>query len=146
MNYFHETRMGHEFYLGTMPKLVRTLEETNNQLAGIIEKIDKVSVQERSTAEKETEGIYPWANYAVDNNTIEAALKKAEDDSDRSFFSLVIDTVESDYDGKAACLFTSYRDATAAERRVMDGVFVELTGWSLATLIRKYAEKERGNK
>ena len=131
MNYFHETRMGHEFYLGTMPKLVRTLEETNNQ---------------RSTAEKETEGIYPWANYAVDNNTIEAALKKAEDDSDRSFFSLVIDTVESDYDGKAACLFTSYRDATAAERRVMDGVFVELTGWSLATLIRKYAEKERGNK
>ena len=134
---FFETRMGHEFYLGTMPKMVKAIEETNRQLARLTEKLDKTSAPEKGR-----DGVYPWANYSVEDSVIDAALEKAENDDEGSFFSLVTDTIDTDCDGKASCLFTSYRSASEEERRVIDGVFVELTGWSLATLIRQYAGQE----
>ena len=133
---FHETRMGHEFYLGTMPKLVRAIEETNNRLAGIIEKLDNGEKPEKA---------YPYSNHRVEDSVIDAAIEKAEDDKEGSFFAGVVEAIALDRDATAACLFTSYRNASAEERRIIDGVFAELTGWSLATLIRRYAEKGKTN-
>ena len=62
-------------------------------------------------------------------------------EEDRSFFAYIINEIENDPDGKPVLLIDDYARASKEERKIIDAVFVNLTGWSLATLIRKYTEK-----
>ena len=52
--------------------------------------------------------------------------------------AVIINEIITDSDGSALRLVERYRRASAIGRQVINGVFVELTGWSFTSLVKKY--------
>lgn len=133
---FYETRMGHEFYTRTMPSLVRALENTNKNL----EKLVSCDQPSRPVL---TSSTFEWAEgFRATDELLEAAEACAVNEHDFScenpLMSILIHEMMTDTDMKPIRLISDYRRATPAERRVIDGTFINLMGWSLATILRRY--------
>lgn len=131
---FFETRMGKSFYEGTMPRLCRAIEDLNN-------KLDRSINVPSGTDASLPSSIFGWANFKTDD----AMLKKATEvvslqGSEENFTTLIVSEIISDSDRSASRLIEDYRSASIEERRAIDGIFVDLTGWSFSTLVKKYLE------
>lgn len=59
---------------------------------------------------------------------------------EEEFTALIINKILSGSDGSASRLIEDYRRASIEERRAVDGILVDLTGWSFGTLVKKYLE------
>ena len=121
-------------------KLMKMLEETCNKLEKLVSKAED---KQNPVSEKTGKGMMFLQDYPVAENVIDQALKLAHEDDEATFFKKVIDAIESDDNVKPSRLIADYRQATPVERRVIDAIFVDLTGWSLSTLLTNYVESNR---
>ena len=79
--------------------------------------------------------------FKTDDNLLEKAAEVIGlQGDDEEFTNMIVSEIESDPDRDAYSLIEDYKNASKEERRVIDGIFVDLTGWSLATLVKKYLE------
>ena len=131
---FFQTQMGKAFYMGTMPRLCKAIEDLNN-------KLDRSINVPSGTDASLPSSIFEWANFKTDD----AMLKKATEvvsfqGSEENFTTLIVSEIISDSDRSASRLIEDYRSASIEERRAIDGIFVDLTGWSFGTLVKKYLD------
>ena len=126
MNFF-ETRMGRRFFESTMPDVAKNL----GRIADVLE----------NNAKKEKkDSVFRWAQFGFDNETVTKALEGAKKTNNvYTFTDYVAGEMASDKENESEKLISEYQNATEEERMVMDAVFVHLTGWSMAALVRKYA-------
>lgn len=131
---FIETRMGKSFYEGTMPRLCRAIEELNRKLDRRIDESPKTDIGSLSSP-------FEWANFKTDDTMLKQAAEFAASQGEKEeFTAMVINEIVTDSDGSASRLIEDYRRASIEERRVIDGIFIDLTGWSFSTLVKKYLE------
>lgn len=138
---FYETVMGKQFYSSTMPRMAKAIEATNDRLEKLAEIIEGSQVV---SSKKTAEGMQNLYDFPVTEDIVEQALAFAINDDEATFFGLIVKEIESDDNAKPSKLVADYHQATPAERRVIDAVFVDLTGWSLSTLLTKYVESCKG--
>lgn len=131
---FFETRMGKSFYEGTMPRLCRAIEELNRKLDRRIDESPKTDIGSLSSP-------FEWANFKTDDTMLKQAAEFAASQGEKEeFTAMVINEIVTDSDGSASRLIEDYRRASIEERRAIDGIFIDLTGWSFSTLVKKYLE------
>lgn len=137
---FHETRMGHEFFLKTVPEMVKQQEKIAKTLEDLTKSVNRIGEALDNKKNADEKGTFEWSDFEIEEKELEKA-KDMISEEDRSFFVYIINEIENDPDGKPVLLIDDYARASKEERKIIDAVFVNLTGWSLATLIRKYTEK-----
>lgn len=90
---------------------------------------------------------FNWADaFSVKEDILEKAVKLADEEDendDDCFISMLINEIYTDGDRKTVKLFEDYKNASRVERRAIDGIFVDISGWSLSTLIRRYIESHK---
>lgn len=129
---FFQTQMGKAFYMGTMPRLCKAIEDLNN-------KLDRSINVSSGTDASLPSSIFGWANFKTDDAMLKKATEVvASQGSEEDFTTLIVSEIISDSDRSASRLIDDYRSASIEERRAIDGIFVDLTGWSFGTLVKKY--------
>ena len=131
---FFQTQMGKAFYMGTMPRLCKAIEDLNN-------KLDRSINVPSGTDASLPSSIFGWANFKTDDAMLKQAAEFAASKGEKEeFTTMVINEIVTDSDGSASRLIEDYRRASIEERRAIDGIFIDLTGWSFSTLVKKYLE------
>lgn len=132
---FFQTRMGKIFFEGTMPRLAKSLEDLNEKLDKLTEAMSKSDSAYPASA-------FGWANDEAEDAIMAQAedMLSAQDDGGADLIAVIINEIITDSDGSALRLVERYRRASAIGRQVINGVFVELTGWSFTSLVKKYLE------
>lgn len=129
---FFQTRMGKMFFEGTMPRLCRAIEDLNNKLDRYLDDSPKNGSPSNT---------FGWADFKTDDIMLKKAAKIVSlQGEEEEFTALIINKILSGSDGSASRLIEDYRRASIEERRAVDGIFVDLTGWSFGTLVKKYLE------
>ncbi len=136
---FHETVMGRKFYEGDIPRLVKSVEAASKSLEDIVKKLDVHCGLVKDAAP----GLFDWATYSIDNSILETAENLSMDDEEDVFAQMLMEEMSSDTDRETKKLLHSYRMTPPESRKVIDAVFVFITGWSLATLIKRYVERKQ---
>ena len=126
---FHETKMGHQFYMSDFPRMVKTLEKLGEAMEKQI-----LATQ----AGKSTNSIFNWVADPTEELLREAKAYAATTKDTGLLASIIMSEIKDNTDGKTARLVFDYAHATQEERRAIDGFFVDLTGWTFATLLRRY--------
>lgn len=142
---FFETRGGHEFYYGTMPKIAKALEESakalteNTKAIGALTKV--LSNKEEAKAQK-PESTFPWATQCKCEN--EAIDKYLENFTDKrsEFICKIATEILSDSDGNDKEALDIYRRSSNTEKAAIDAFLISICGWSLNSLLRAVEEKE----
>ena len=132
--------MGHEFFLKTVPEMVKQQEKIAKTLEDLTKSVNRIGEALDNKKNADEKGTFEWSDFEIEEKELEKA-KDMISEEDRSFFVYIINEIENDPDGKPVLLIDDYARASKEERKIIDAVFVNLTGWSLATLIRKYTEK-----
>ena len=132
--------MGHEFFLKTVPEMVKQQEKIAKTLEDLTKSVNRIGEALDNKKNADEKGTFEWSDFEIEEKELEKA-KDMISEEDRSFFAYIINEIENDPDGKPVLLIDDYARASKEERKIIDAVFVNLTGWSLATLIRKYTEK-----
>jgi hypothetical protein len=97
-------------------------------------------VLENNAKKEKKDSVFRWAQFGFDNETVTKALEGAKKTNNvYTFTDYVAGKMASDKKNESEKLISEYQNATEEERMVMDAVFVHLTGWSMAALVRKYA-------
>lgn len=132
---FHLTVMGKRFFEGTLPRLAKGIEDLNEKLDKLTEAMSKSDSACPASA-------FGWANDEAEDAIMEQAedVLSAQDDGGADLMAVIINEIITDSDGSALRLVERYRRASAIGRQVINGVFVELTGWSFTSLVKKYLE------
>lgn len=125
------------FYEDSIPRIADALDRMNKNLEKLTEKIGGQAVQE-PTAEKD--GVFRWAEFAISDEILAdaEAITLEDDERGADLFCRILEEIESDADKKGWKLVNDYRLATKEQRCVIDGIFTDLCGWSLASIIRRY--------
>ena len=140
---FYETRFGRKFFEGDMPRLIRAIESVGESMAKIAEKMDSADAGAgQGLAGKEPLDAFDAVSFLIENDTLDKAADIAGSDDDGRLFRIITEAIDSDADGKAARLVRDYSEADTEKRRVIDGFFVDLCGWSFASLLEAYAKQE----
>ena len=134
--------MGHEFFLKTVPEMVKQQEKIAKTLEDLTKSVEKIGEALDNKKNADEKGTFEWSDFEIEEKKLEKAKDMIREEKEgRSFFAYIINEIENDQDGKPVLLVDDYARASKEERKIIDAVFVNLTGWSLATLIRKYTEK-----
>lgn len=139
MNFF-ETRMGKKFYEGDVPRLIKAIENTNIRLEELSEKLGDAHTE---SEEGPDDGLFGWAVFNISDTVLEEAESFSMNDEEDVFSQMVMEEMYSDTDRETSKLLHSYRMASPVSRRAIDAVSVFLTGWSIATLIERYVERQK---
>lgn len=134
---FHLTVMGKRFFEGTLPRLAKGIEDLNEKLDKLTEAMSKSDSACPASA-------FGWANDEAEDAIMAQAedMLSAQDDGGADLMAVIINEIITDSDGSALRLVERYRRASAIGRQVINGVFVELTGWSFTSLVKKYLLRE----
>ena len=130
---FHLTVMGKRFFEGTLPRLAKGVEDLN-------EKLDKLTEAMSKSDSACPANAFGWANDEAEDAIMAQAedMLSAQDGGGADLMAVIINEIITDSDGSALQLVERYRRASAIGRQVINGVFVELTGWSFTSLVKKY--------
>lgn len=140
---FHETVMGRKFYEGDVPRLIKAMEATSKSLEAIAQKLDVQCEPAKSTVPNAHFGLFEWATFSIDDSMLETAEKISMNDEEDIFAEMLSEEISSDTDRETTKLLHAYRMSSLEERKVIDAVTVFLTGWSMATLIERYVERQK---
>lgn len=151
-----QTVMGKRFFESTMPSVAKNLGRIADALEKLNEKKNEVEsrdgmkqaepVSTHSPDPKEIGNkVFTWPSCNIDatgESMFNAARECTFDRNNerKDLFSFVAEEIMGDDDGKPASLIDDYIRASDDERRVIDGVMAELTGWYFPTLVRKWVE------
>ena len=129
---FHETKMGHQFYMSDFPRMVKALEKIGDAMekqASANETTGENSIF--GLVENPKEGFLKEAeNYCKINHGGEANLTKL----------IAIRTIKTgqNRDAYPYRLVFIYAHADPKERKAIDGFFSVLTGMTFADILRRY--------
>lgn len=132
------TRTGDNFFNRNVPQMVGSLEKISRSLEKIAEKIETPA-----RPDNKAEDFFMWADFSTSEEVLDdaAAVAANDDDLDRGIFEMITDEITDDSDKRAAKLISCYRVMKPEEKRAVNGLFVEMCGWSLTTLIERYVAK-----
>lgn len=129
---FHETKMGHQFYMSDFPRMVKALEKIGDAM-------------EKQTSANETTG--ENSIFRLVESPKEGFLKEAENyceinrGGETNLAKLIaIRTIKTgqSQDAYPYRLVFIYAHADPGERRAIDGFFSVLTGMTFADILRRY--------
>ncbi len=122
-----------------MPRLVKSVEAAGKNLEDIAKKLDF----QCGPVKDADPGLFDWAAYSIGNSMLEMAENLSIDDEEDVFAQMIMEEMCSDTDRETTKLLHAYRMSSPESRKVIDAVFVFMTGWSLATLIKRYVERKK---
>lgn len=129
---FHETKMGHQFYMSDFPRMVKALEKIGDAM-------------EKQTSANETTG--ENSIFRLVESPKEGFLKEAENycginrGGETNLAKLIaIRTIKTgqSQDAYPYRLVFIYAHADPGERKAIDGFFSVLTGMTFADILRRY--------
>ena len=139
---FYETVMGKRFYTSDFPKLVRELEKMNESMSDIAGRM-RAADEQRDDRKPETKP--SGAKPAYDGKAVERAIGLLREGGGADLRSVIAEEAASYTYGDPLSLISNYKRASEEQRRVIDMVLMDLTGWRMSTLCRlliRRAEKD----
>lgn len=133
---FHDTRMGHEFYERTMPRIAKALEKIAENTSDSNKQSDKPEVAPPAVPH------YAWAFGMTKDEDLSSARELLESDPEIDLGAVIIQEMETDQDRKTGDILSVYESAGETERALLDALLVNLCGWSMANIIKKAKGEE----
>lgn len=136
---FYNTKMGHQFYNSDFPRMVKALEK----IGGAMEKTAKEEPRKDQGLQVHVDNsVFRWVQ-APSERLLREAEGCADKDEDDRLAELIMSEFTDDADRKTSKIVFDYSHATPEERRAIDGIFVDLTGWTFATILRRYVTEHQ---